>query len=271
MPGKRKMISAPDDDNADAKKRKFEAAFDNGKFAVDGRSAFNTAAKKITVNQNPNAGRVQDRRHILHYDEVLKPCIERVMTNLFLFAKSEEKVAEYLRKALEDAGVNRLPKANSKLFERLVTEMNSVPSNLVPDRADTNKAIEVVRGYLRKYQTALKTAEFAEDARTENHKRMNKYKEISLDYFSIGSDADSDISKERNRIHKQIRKFISGTVSPSQLWVLVHDLIHSVTFDFSPQIAIESTKKAIAWQGIMRRNEGAPALTQLKDLVSLLD
>ncbi len=253
-------------------KKKFEVLFDSstGEFRILGRSAFNTGAKAIKVNQDSAMGVVEDRRHILHYDEVLKPAIERVVGLLYVSCgKDRSKVAARIRQSLADRGVKRLPKAEDKLFERLVTEVNSAPTNLIPDRADTNKAIEVVRGYLRAYQKTLATDQFSEDAYGGNNARMAQYKKLAKDTFVCDS-SGGDITAERNRIHGDILGFIDGCSSPAELWGTVHDLVHSVTFDFSPKITRDFTAKAIKWQSLMARNDGDKPEKQLDDLLSII-
>ena len=152
---------------------------------------------------------------------------------------------------------------------RMVTEINSARENLIPDRADTNKAIEVVRGYLRKYITQISTSEFAEDCMTDNHSRMGQYKKLAKETFLRDSNG-GDITEERNRIHGDILEFINGCQAPGGLWSILHDLVHSATFDFSPKITRDFTVKAIEWQKTMMLNEDSDPQTQLKDLLSLI-
>jgi hypothetical protein len=238
---------------------------------IRGRSPFGSGAKKISVNQNRSKGHVQDRRHILHYDEVLKPAIERVITNLYLSeGKDKGKVVRLVGDRLRRRGIKRLPRNPDKLMERLVIEINSVRSNLIPDRADTNKAIEVVRGYVRKYIAQLSTPEFAEDCLGNHTHRMAAYKRLASEIF-IRDATGGDITAERNRMHGELLGHVNGCESPAALWVLLHEIVHSVTFDFSPNITRDATAKAIAWQDMMSRNEDSPALDQLDDLLKLLD
>ena len=252
-------------------KRKFEAKFEARRFVIVGRSAFSSVAKKIAVNQNRSKGHVEDRRHILHYDEVLKPAIERVITNMYVSeGMDKQRVARAIRARLIKRGIRRLPRTPDKLFERLVTEINSAPDNLIPDRADTNKAIEVVRGYVRTYITKLSTHEFASDCLGNNFKRMDKYKLLAREVL-VRDSTGGDITSERNRIHGEILQFVDGCRSPGQLWTLLHEIVHSVTFDFSPKSTRDATVKAIAWQHKMSLNEERPPLDQLDDLLSLLD
>lgn len=268
--GKNKRISKPKKSRV-IKPKKFSTMFGKAEgFVILGRSPFGTKAKKITVNQTASAGAVEDRRHILHYDEVLKPTIERVVTALYRKDGFDQgRVAARVRSALQKSDVQRLPKSDDKLMERLVTEINSAQDNLIPDRADTNKAIEVVRGYLRNYQKALSTEQFADDALTANHTRMAAYKKLAHDSFPLDA-SGGEITDERNRIHREILGFVDGCDSPSQLWDLLHGLVHSVTFDFSPKITRDATVKALAWQKTMRLNEDADPDQQLDDMMSLL-
>lgn len=253
------------------KAKKFEVMFGaKPDFAILGRSPFGSGAKSIAVNQDKSKGRVEDRRHILHYDEVLKPTIERVIRNLLVSEKNDKvRVARLVSAGLTRRGIKRLPKSPDKLMERLVTEINSAQDNLIPDRADTNKAIEVVRGYLRKYIAQISRPEFEEDCRNDNHLRMSQYKQLARATF-VRDASGGDITEERNRIHGEILGFIDGCQGPAQLWVLAHELVHSVTFDFSPKITRDSTVKAIEWQNTMAMNEDSEPAKQLDELLGIL-
>lgn len=245
--------------------------FGAAEFVILGRAPFGSGAKRIVVNQNKAKGHIEDRRHILHYDEVLKPAIERVISNLFVSqGKDKAKVVLLVRQRLERRGIKRLPKSPDKLMERLVSEINSAPDNLIPDRADTNKAIEVVRGYVRKYILQLSTPEFSEDCVGSNTHRMDGYKRIARTML-VRDASGGEITAERNRMHGEILAFVDGCESPGQLWLLLHEIVHSVTFDFSPNITRDAAAKAIAWQKTMALNGDRPALEQLDDLLRLLD
>jgi hypothetical protein len=199
-----------------------------------------------------------------------------------------------VHKALESKGLKRLPKDLNGLIKRSIKEINSATGNLVPDRADTNKAIEVVRGNTRKCIKALSTGqwpprtvpggltedkvdlakrrkeEFGTDSLESNTDRMHAYKDMAEEIFVMGA-SGGDITVERNRMHGEILGHIEGCTAPAELWTLLHDIVHSVTFDFSPNIRKANTEKAINWQKKMRLNEEAKADKQLDDLLSLLD
>ncbi|NYZ64289.1 hypothetical protein [Luteimonas deserti] len=253
-----------------AQKKKFQIKFDNNRFEIVGRSPFGSRATKIAVNQNKAKGHVEDRRHILHYDEVLKPAIERVVGKLFIdHGRSVSAVARIVRRRMEASGIKRLPKNDNKLIERFVTEINSAPDNLVPDRADTNKAIEVVRGYVRKYIKQLSTEAFSDDCRGDNRSRMDAYKKMAGNIF-IQDSSGGDITAERNRIHGEIAKMVDGCEAPAQLWCLLHEIMHSVTFDFSPKIVRDNTVKALEWQREMLLVEDGPGEQQLDVLMKII-
>lgn len=249
---------------------KVQVGFAAKRFNIVGRTPFLGKATNIAVNQDASKGAVEDRRHILHYDEVLKPAIERVVSALYAEEnQSEARVADVVRAALQQRGISRLPPEPDKVLQRLVAEMNSVPENLIPDRADTNKAIEVVRGYLRAYIAALSTDAFAQACVDNSTAMMASYRKLADDTFVLDA-SGGDIVGERNRIHREILGLIRGCDSPSRLWVLLHDLVHSVTFDFSPNITRDATTRAIAWQKAMASCEDAPARRQLDVLLSLI-
>jgi hypothetical protein len=252
-----------------AAKKKFSVAFGNQQFSIMGRTVFNSAAKKIKVNQIASKGNIEDRRHILHWDEVLKPSIEQVISNLYKHdGYDEHKVARRIALYMKNRGLKRLPKKSDKIMERFVTEINSAPDNLIPDRADTNKAIEVVRGYIRKYVQTISTPQFAEDCQEGNTARMALYKKFAKETFIVANDG-GDITQERNRIHREILQFVDGCSVPAQLWVLMNDLIQSVTFDFSQKTTRDHTVKALEWQKNMRLIEGMSPEKQLEQLGSI--
>lgn len=88
------------------KPNRFQTMFRGGEFVILGRSPFGSGAKKIVVNQNKAKGHVQDRRHILHYDEVLKPAIERVISNLFVSQGGDKSKVVLLVRGGCSAGVS---------------------------------------------------------------------------------------------------------------------------------------------------------------------
>jgi hypothetical protein len=253
------------------KPNKFHVMFGVDEFVIHGRSPFGTVAKKIKVNQSLTKGLLEDRRHILHYDEVLKPSMERVVSRVYVEqGRSKSKVAGLVRKRLQLLGRKRLPKNDDKLMERFVTEINSAPENLIPDRADTNKAIEVVRGYARKCIAELSTAQFGDDCMYDNRARMTSYKKLAKTIF-VRDSSGGDITAERNRIHGEILDMINGCEAPAQLWQLMHEVVHSVTFDFSPKITRDNTARAIEWQRQMALTEDSPGEKQLDVLMSILN
>src|SRR5690554_7566392 len=89
-------------------------------FRIQGRPQFASGAKRIRVNQNASNGPLEDRRHVLHYDEVLKPLVEQVITALYR-AKgcSIGLVAGIVRRCLHKRGVMRLPKGDNEVLVRL--------------------------------------------------------------------------------------------------------------------------------------------------------
>ena len=269
------------------KKKEFSASFDaHGEFNIIGRAAFTQLAKQIEVHQ-PKALKTavgsamqvepalptqpaEDRRHILHYDEVLKPNIARVMAKLYKANNGNVgKVAAQVRVALAAKGLKKLPTEPGKVLERLVIEMNSATDNLVAGQADTNKAIEVVRGYVRKATTAISTFEFQEDALDNNFTRMGHYRQIVNDTLVTGG-SGSDISKERDRIHGTIKEMVNGAEAPGQLWGVLHEVVKSVTFDLSEKASREATAKALEWEKQMSLNMEVEPEKQLSDLVSLI-
>jgi hypothetical protein len=241
-----------------------------GQVSLDGRPDFPTATKKIKVNQSASKGDIEDRRHILHWDEQLKPLFERVINAMKTAYPTG--LLQALQKPLRERKWRALPANTDELILRIAKELNGAMPNLVADRADINKAIEHVRGYARKYMEALtQQTHYASDCLAgDNHARMQHYKQLARTYFPTGRN-DTPINSRTSEIHDMVLKFIDGSPSPSHLWILMNDIIFSVTFDLSAKALREQTSASLAWLSRMLCNGDKDAAEQYEDMLTLLD
>jgi hypothetical protein len=233
------------------------------------RPAFPSATlKSVRVNQNPSKGEIEDRRHILHWDEQLKPVLERVL------GKMKEEYPATLMQALEaplkKRKLKRLPKTPDQLLLWITKQINGAVPNLVADRADINKAIEAVRRYVRQYQYALSQTDFADVALAPNAARMQEYRKMAAAHFPVDR-KDTPIVSRISEINADILAIIESSVAPADLWTLLNELILSVTFDLSEKTRREQTDAAFKWLMRMEYNRGEPAAIQYEDMLSILD
>lgn len=257
-----------------AKKDKVKLVVSANGVKVEGRPGWPTKAKQIRVNQQPSKGEVEDRRHLLHWDEQLKPVLDRVFSALQ--RDCPQTLADELKAPLVQRGFQRLPADAEKLMERVATEINGAQANLIADRADINKAIEHVRENLRQYRQALQsdeeyTSEFVQHlGGTPNDDRMKRYKALARKYLPPDR-FDTPIVSRISEIHAMLLEHIGGCMSPAGLWQLLDQLVYSVTFDLSGKAVREKTAAALAWQRRMQNNFDASGPQQYADLLTLLD
>ena len=114
-----------------------------------------TTVVGLPVNQDPNLGHVEDRRHLAHWDEQIRPAIEKTCAKLKQSIDNQNERIKLLQRQLSDRGFTNLPDDETGLWERAAKELNGVTSNLISDRADINTAIEKCRGDIRKYSEAI--------------------------------------------------------------------------------------------------------------------
>jgi len=244
----------------------------SGRLEVVGRPGWSTAGRSIPVNQDASRGQVEDRRHLLHWDEQLKPLLNRVFSAL-----RREHPGDFharLSAPLKDRRWERLPGDPEKLMIRVATEINGAAGNLVADRADVNKAIEHVRENLRKYAAALQgNADYVEDIvdlpPVVGPERMARYHAMAEAFFRTDRN-ETAITARMSEIHLMILEDIRGCQAPCHLWQLIHDLAYSVTFDLSANATRDKVQRTLAWQRKMAANFGAPAVSQYEDLLGLL-
>jgi hypothetical protein len=235
-----------DDDEGSEKRRKpeFIVTINDKQCTIHGRPDWPTAASKIKL------GSAEDRRHMVHYDEMLKEPIEHVVTNLLHLYPDQNAVAEMLLKEMARVKVTSIRGRDIvSVVKRLTKEINGAVDNLIPGCKYYNNAIEHVRGYLRNAQTELSKKKW--DAGTPDNANMEGYKQIVKDALKL--DWDTPINKARSEIHEMCLAIIEGCETPSDLWVCLNKLIGNVTYDLSQKADKRNTARTLQWQAMICR------------------
>jgi hypothetical protein len=123
-----------------------------------GRPQWIGDAKKM----NLSAG--QDRRHVVGYDDVLKPASETI----FGLARNQLGDDKFKNEMEIILNVKNKNKTTSELMELGLKQLNSAPGNLKPERSDGNQSIEVVRQQGKNILEAFK-----KPFETDDHKVIN--------------------------------------------------------------------------------------------------
>ncbi|WP_326537677.1 hypothetical protein [Pseudorhodoferax sp.] len=245
--------------------------------AVD-RPAFLARAKAIAVNQDITRGEMEDRRHMVHWDEQIKPVLESVW--LSLQSVPPEDLLDTLQKPLVPYKLQKLPKTVDKLWQRVASELNSAPTNLVAGRADINKAIEIVRKRVRKVtqrltdDTALvEKVGKAGSGALANQAVMELYKDMAISELlaSEGGHAEpTPIKAQITAIGFEIVGLLEGCQAPCSFIQMLHHAADSVTFDLSEKARREQTSAALAWLARMQSNHRLPAAERYEAMLTLL-
>lgn len=243
-----------------------------------GRPDWSQEASDISVNQDPLVGDVEDRRHLLHWDEQLKPILGSVFTamqrefpaTLLSELQAPLKARQYVTRA----------KTADDYMLYVAKRINGAPDNLVPDRADINKAIEIVRENVRNYFNRLTTdsgyrADVSaypqvDPAQPQAIARMGQYKTLARQYLD-SNDTSTPIKTKISEIQAQLLQHIDSCHAPHQLWTFLQELQYSVTFDLSAKATRDKTSKSLVWQRKMAANQERPARERYQDLLSFLD
>jgi len=258
---------------------KFGMALDDrGRLVFVGRPDWTTKARDIKVNQDAQQGPVEDRRHMLHWDEQLKPIIGSVMDAMF---KAHGKTGAELKKALLDPLKNRLKSVRGNewdIAKRVAKEINGAVINLVPDRADINKAIEIVRERVRKLTRKLTddaelTTRVGQAASKPwpNDAVMEIYLEEAAQELLGGTSSDTAIKSQIQDICFQIVGLVQSCRAPCDFVILLHQVADSVTFDLSQKALREQTQRTLAWLRQMESNVREPADKRYEAMLTLLD
>jgi len=250
------------------KPTKFQIVRDASGVSLKHRGRFKGAGKRMKVK----AG--QDRRHLLHLDEHLKPHLAQVFSALEREFKAPGALITVLNEECAAVGLKRLPKTVDTLMVRIADEVNSSGANLVPDDAAINKAIELVRADLRRYLVEAATATndvfMADGAQSVFDAAMQRLRKLADDILGAKQE-NTPIQDARDLITADIRKLIKAEPSPSAIHALVNDLTYSVTFDLSQGAKREQTKKVLDWQRRMASAGDLPAREQLKLLLGIIE
>lgn len=248
------------------KEPKFKLFVDeNGNVLIVGRPNFNSDAKGIDVKEG------EDRRHILHWSEDLKPILQHIFTILRKLKIGDQ--ISLLQNALKSIGATRIPATPERLMIRLATVVNSATVNLVAGDADINKAIEHVRGNISKLIEVVTDSNFDflevdKQSLEENNARMKAIYEATKKI--LDQDYSTDIKSSRSRIHKSMLEMIEHCSSPAELWQLLHNLVYSVTFDLSSKAVREQTAHVMEWQRMMKSTTEWPIKDQIAALMTIL-
>jgi hypothetical protein len=216
-----------------------------GMVVLLGRGRFTGAGKRIKVRKT------EDRRHMLHLSEQLKPVMERVFTVLEKENNFDEsKTLALLRKKMAEHGMKRLPNKLNDAYVRIADEVNSSAINLVPDDASINKAIEHLRADLRKYQVVVGTTTndtYMDGTAGFAAAQLRKLHTLADETFAAKNEG-TPIQNARDVMTSSVRQLIHGCESPASVYELVKDLIFSVTFDLSAKAKRENTARMLRWQ-----------------------
>jgi hypothetical protein len=272
----------PRNDGKPAKKKekKFEVRLDHatGEMELHGRPDFLARAKAIEVNQDLEKGEIEDRRHLVHWDEQIKPVLESVWSGLRTLPA--DGLVEVLRPPLVRRRLVRLPKEPVALWQRVANELNSAPRNLAAGRADINKAIEIVRARLRRVMARLTDdAELvakvtrAGTGPGANLAVMEIYKDLAIGELLASEDGNDEtpIKAQIVAIGFQIVGFLEGCAAPCAFVQTLYHAIDSVTFDLSEKARREQTQATLAWLSRMQANIARPAAERYEAMLTLID
>lgn len=252
---------------------------DTGDMLLAGRPDFLARAKAIEVNQDQAKGELEDRRHMLHWDEQLKPILDSVWSALKGLPPAE--LVPILTNPLKARKLTRLPSTVAELWKRVATELNSACVNLVAGRADINKAIEIVRERVRRVTRRL-TDDSALVARVgeagrgphPNDTIMDLYKDMAIEELlapSTTGDSRSPINSQVTAIGFEIVGLLEGCHAPCNFIMMLHHAADSVTFDLSEKARREQTAATLAWLRRMEGNVRQPGPERYEALLTLLD
>jgi len=229
--------------------KKFDVLVDGaGQVTIQGRPEFNTRARQLM----PKAQKSEefDRRHLVHFDEEIKPYGSLVIEKVI--AKYGAGAGGVMTAALASRGCARLPTSDRAILKRLISEVNSSIVNLVPDDAAINKAIEVVRGNLRKLRTKWvydpDVQRIYSNMDTSNYHQSTKALKMLAKSTLLLSGAGTDILRAVQAINKDMITMIDGAADAHHLFTLFGDMENSVTFDISSKASREKIEFANQWR-----------------------
>ena len=193
------------------KKKKAEVLYANNHYTLKGRTEFDSFAKKIKLKAN------QDRRHVIGFDDVIKPSYEAVV-NQAIRTLGVNKFIALQTKMYQKHNIKRAPKATDPVEKHLLfglNKLNSTPNNLNPEAAHENQAIEHVRQQALRVETKLGEA-FAVDL-----PELADVKKIMKENFSISGDGTPITN-----FSDQIRRFVHDRIDKAQDLSELNSILH---------------------------------------------
>lgn len=243
------------------------------KIKIKGRPAWTSQATKVKVNQNAKKGHVEDRRHMLHWSQVIRKLAESTFNALKKDSISTKDFYRNLTAPLIARNWKRIPGTVDGVMLMIAKRLNSTPANLVPDRADINKAIEIVRKCIDQFEKYLRDSTTYEDTKNDpglHTQRMTTIHIKAKALFPTGN-TSTLIHSRVSEINAEILKIINASQAPCQLWELLHSLRHSVTYDLSSKAMRDSTEATLDWLSRMQTAVHSAPAARLEVLVSLTD
>lgn len=235
-----------------------------------GRPNFDSRAKKIKVRYHAKKrDGNEDRRHIIGYDDTLRPMFEKVANN-FIAAGKEGELVKQLKLQFAKHKATGGPK-NDDLEKNLLfglVKLNSVVANLPAGLASENQAIEHIR------QQGLRLKDTINEAfKTEDFIELPKLKAMMKEGFAAG-EGDTEITKFANQQRALIRTWIDKADDELQLNDLLHSTITSTGIDLKQEgksksvnefaLQYQNKMQAIRWGFTSDLNQ------QLDDVMSIL-
>jgi RHS repeat-associated protein len=258
---------------APAKKRKkFNVKNEGARFVFHGRPAFKNNAKKIKVrHKKTNIELNEDRRHIIGYDDTLRPMFELVV-NRFATAGKLGDFVQQMKLQYTKHGVTRAPATDDAEKHMLfgLTSLNSVVRNLPAGLASQNQAIEHIRQQGLRLQETL-GKKYSESLPSS----LDELKTVMKEGFAL-SDGLTAISTFANEQRKVIHGIIDAQESIEQLVGIHNSVITSTGIDLNQATdakAVNSFALQYSTQMMFIKTESlfTPDLnTQLDQVMSIL-
>jgi RHS repeat-associated protein len=233
------------------KNKKLTVNKNSSGFKFSGRPAFDSAAKKIKVKKG------QDRRHVIGYDDVIKPSFEKII-NLVIGKVGEAAFRKLQSKLYTKHKITRAPKESAAVEKHLIfglTKLNSTPGNLNPEAADENQAIEHVR------QQGLRINQKLGEAFSSTTPDTPTVKKILKEGFAI-SGGGTPITDFADKIRKITHERIDKATNVTQLVSVLNETIASTGIDLN-KASGSKAQTAFALGYISKAQEAADIESQL--------
>jgi hypothetical protein len=171
-----------------------------GDVEIEDRPSWKADAKKIKVTGD------EDRRHVLGWDDFIKPNLEQGINEMLKNGSTEDDVKKFIiENPPNDLKINKTNNLQA-IANQVAKHLNSTPNNLNPDSAVENQAIETVRGQLKR--TIEKVDQFANDAfeaeKSEEKEEYFKKAKICVLEAIKPSDGDTERKKFANEVREKL-------------------------------------------------------------------